>query len=175
MDVLNFLLDDDKKHYKCFDTLKEITQKNKSFRDKLTEGYISAKVEGFSEYIWEMIGSQNIRRVNSFTDVFVDGANIGYCTVASRQLSYSFNNCYICGGVVPFLAGTENCDDGSHTWIVFNGKVYDTTLMLVIDEEFAKNSLGYIEQNRYNPSTDTVYLAAKAFTLDSSLSESKRK
>ena len=161
MDVLNFLIDDDKKDYKCFDTLRELTQKNEVFRDRLTDGYFSAKVEGFSADIWEKISKQNIRRINNFTDIFVDGANIGYCTVASKQLSYSFDNCYICGGVVPFLAGTKNCDDGSHTWLVDNGKVYDTTLMLVIDEKFAKESLGYNEENRYNPNTDKFYSAAK--------------
>lgn len=47
--------------------------------------------------------------------------------------------------------------------------------MLVIDEKFAKESLGYNEENRYNPNTDKFYSAAKEFTLDSSLSRSTRK
>ena len=71
MDVLNFLIDDDKKDYKCFDTLRELTQKNEVFRDRLTDGYFSSKVEGFSADVWEKIGKQNIRRINSFTDILV--------------------------------------------------------------------------------------------------------
>jgi len=73
------------------------------------------------------------------------------------------------------LAGTKNCVDGSHTWLVENGKIYDTTLMLIIDEVFAKESLGYKEENRYDPNRDKFYSAAKEFTLDSSFSNSIRK
>lgn len=175
MNVLDFLIDDDKKDYKCFDTLKELVYENEDFRDRLLDGYFSSKVEGFSADVWEKISKQNVRRINSFTDVFVDGANIGYCTVASKQLSYSFDNCQICGGVVPVLAGTKNCEDGSHTWLVFDGKVYDTTLMLIIDEKFAKESLGYREENRYDPNRDRYYSAAKEFTLDSNLRNTTHK
>lgn len=175
MDVLDFLIDEDKRNYKCFDALKELVSSNEEFCERLTDGYFSSKVEGFSADVWEKIGKQNIRRINSFTDIFVDGANIGYCTVASKQLSYSFDNCYICGGVVDVLAGTKNCVDGSHTWLVENGKIYDTILMLIIDEVFAKESLGYKEENRYDPNRDKFYSAAKEFTLDSSFSNSIRK
>lgn len=169
MDILKYLIDDDKINYKCFDALKDIVNSNDEFREVLKDGYFSGKIEAFGNDIWEKISKQNVRRINSFTDVFVDGANIGYCTVASKQLSYSFNGCQICGGIVPILVGTKNCDDGSHTWMVYNGKIFDTTLMLVIDENFAKERLGYIEENRYNPNQDAYYLAAKEFTLDENL------
>lgn len=175
MDVLSFLIDDDKKDYKCFDTLKMLTSENETFRKGLEDGYFSGKVEGFGSDVWDKIARQNIRRINSFTDVFVDGANIGYCTVASKQLSYSFDGCEICGGVVPLLAGTKNCVDGSHTWMVCNHKIYDTTLMLIIDEEFAKQKLGYVEENRYNPNQDAYYSSAKEFTLDENLRKSSHK
>ena len=93
---------------------------------------------------------------------------IGYCTVASKQVSYSFNSCYICGGILPLLIGTRNCTDGSHTWIECDGKVIDTTLMLIMSKRYA-NMLGYIEENRYDPNLDPIYRATKEFTNDSNL------
>lgn len=155
--------------YKCFDVLKELVNSNNDFCEALKDGYFSGKVEAFGNDTWEKISKQNIRTINSFMDVFMEGTNIGYCTVASKQLSYSFNDCQICGGLLPILAGTKNCEDGSHTWMIHNGKIYDTTLMLVIDEGFAKERLGYIEENRYDPNKDVYYSAAKEFTLDESL------
>ena len=116
--------------------------------------------------------AQNIRGINSFEDVFIDGANLGYCTVAAKQLSYSLNTCYICGGVLPILAGTNNCPDGSHTWISADSKVIDTTLMLIIDENYSK-SIGYIEENRYNPNVDPIYLATKEWTNDKGIKKSR--
>ena len=38
----------------------------------------------------------------------------------------------------------------------------------MIDSDYA-SKIGYIEQNRYNPNTDPIYLAAKEFTLDQNL------
>ncbi len=175
MDILSLLIDDDKKDYKCFDALRKLVLENDTFKKNLEEGFFSDKVEGFTSDVWEKIAKQNVRRINSFTDVFVDGANEGYCTVASKQLSYSFNGCQICGGVVPLLIGTKNCVDGSHTWMVFNNKIYDTTLMLIIDESFAKEKLGYIEENRYNPNIDAYYSAAKEFALDENLRKSSHR
>ena len=173
--MLEFLIDNDKKDFKCFDVLKEFSRNNVDFYEKLVEGVTSSKVEAFPLELWDKIAKQNVRRINSFMDVFVDGANIGYCTVASKQLSFSFSNCEICGGVVPLLAGTKNCPDGSHTWMVYNNKIYDTTLMIVIDENFAKERLGYIEENRYNPNFDSCYSAAKEFTLDENIKKSAHK
>lgn len=172
LDVLSCLIDDDKKYYKCFDMLRDLVEKNSEFKKKLEEGFFSGKVEGFSPDVWDKIAKQNVRRINSFTDVFVEGANLGYCTVASKQLSYSFNGCQICGGVVPLLVGTVNCIDGSHTWMVCDNKIYDTSLMLIIDEGFAKESLGYIEENRYDPNRDFRYSAAKEYTLDEDIRKS---
>ncbi len=106
--------------------------------------------------------------INSFEDVFIDGANIGYCTVASKQLSYSLDKCYICGGILPILKGTKNSIDGSHTWITHNNEIIDTTLMLIINKEYERK-LGYIEQNKYDPNFDPIYLATKEFTNDDNL------
>ena len=162
------LIDQDKSEYKCFDTLKNLLDQNEDFQNVVTDGFLNGEITGFSEELWNKLDKQNIRArgVNSFLEVFRDGANIGYCTVCAKQVSYSLDHCYICGGVLPILIGTANCVDGSHTWIESDDKIIDTTLMLVMDKKYAQK-IGYIEENRYNPNLDPIYSATKDFTLDS--------
>lgn len=172
MQLEDLLIQEDKRTYKCFAKLKQLIKENDSFREILLEGYREHMITGFDEDIWNKIRSQNIRRIDTFERVFIEGANIGYCTVASKQLSYSFNGCYICGGVLPLLENSENCIDGSHTWLYCDGKIIDTTLMLIISKEY-QTKLGYIEQNRYNPSCDPIYVATKDYTVDSNLCKTR--
>lgn len=172
--MLKLLTGEERYDYKCFDELKRLFNCNEDFKNFVVEGYSKGEISGFNEELWDRIKSQNIRKINSFEDVFRDGANIGYCTVASKQLSYSLDECYICGGVLPLLKGTTNCEDGSHTWIVCDNRVIDTTLMLIMTEEYA-NKMGYLEQNRYDPNVDPVYLAAKEFTNDKTINGGRSK
>lgn len=172
MDIIKILIDEDKKDYKCYEILKSLLNSNPEFKNLIEKGIEEGKLSGFNEQLWDMIRAQNIRGINSFEDVFIDGANLGYCTVAAKQLSYSLNTCYICGGVLPILAGTNNCTDGSHTWISADSKVIDTTLMLIIDENYSK-SIGYIEENRYDPNVDPIYLATKEWTNDKGIKKSR--
>lgn len=170
-DIINILYGD-RKDYKGTKLIRNLLQNNLEFRNIILEGIKNNKITGFSEELWTMIDNQNIRGINSFLDVFVDGANIGYCTVASKQLSYSFDSCFIAGGVNKYLVNSTNSIDGSHTWIVRNNKIYDTTFMLEIDRSF-EGKLGYIEENRYDPNLDRIYKAAKEFTNDKELSIKK--
>lgn len=172
MEIINELIDEKRSHYKCFDELKRLLSSNSEFKKIIKEGYIDGEIYGFTDELWAKINTQNIRRINSFEDVFIDGANIGYCTVASKQLSYSLDNCYLCGGVLPILRGTKNCNDGSHTWIESNNEIIDTTLMLIISKRYTQK-IGYIEENRYNPNLDPIYRAAKEFTLDKNINNHK--
>lgn len=171
--MIHLLINEERSDYKCYDVLKDLYQNNEKFKLVLDQGVKLGLIQGFHEEIWDKIAMQNLRRIPSFEDVFRDGANIGYCTVASKQLSYSFAWCYICGGILPCLKGTKNCEDGSHTWISYNDKIIDSSLMLIIDEKYAKE-FGYIEQNRYNPNRDSIYLAAKDFAMNSSIQKKKR-
>ena len=166
--ILESIIPKDKENFKCFDLIKTLLNENEEFRTNVETLIHEGKLRGFDEELWQKIESQNIRRINSFTDVFREGANIGYCTVASKQLSYSFDDCYICGGTLPILVGTKNSPDGRHTWLVHNKEIIDTSLMIIMDEK-SSSVLGYIEENRYNPNMDSTYLAAKEFTNDESL------
>ncbi len=171
MDIIDYIIDEDKKDYQCYALLKNLLTNNRDFALLIEEGIRDGKISKFPEELWDKMRNQNIRRINSFEDVFKDGANIGYCTVASKQLSYSLDNCDICGGILPLLANTPNCPDGRHTWISYQNNIIDTSLMLIINEQFAKK-LGYQEENRYNPNQDPIYSSTKEWTNDSSIRKS---
>ena len=155
--------------------MRDLLGSNKEFRDAIIEGIKSGKVAGFSENLWSRVENQNIVGINSFLDVFKEGANLGYCTVAAKQLSYSLpNGCLIAGGVVEYLKGTENSEDGSHTWIVWDKKIYDTTFMMIIDYDFSKK-LKYIQENIIDPLKDKYYVERKVFTNDKNLGSNPKK
>ena len=169
-EIMNYICTEETINYKCYDTLKKILLENDAFRLKVIKGISEKKIKGFDKELWQKLENQNLRspNVKSFVDVFRDGYNQGYCTVCSKQVSYSLDTCYLCGGVLPILKGTSNCPDGSHTWIEYQGQIIDTTLMLVIDREY-KELLGYIEENRYNPNHDPIYSSTKEFTNDGTI------
>ncbi len=169
-EIMNYLYTANDKDFKCYDTLKELLQKDETFKEVIIKGIKENKIWGFSKDLWAKIDNQNMRspKVNSFTDVFRDGFNQGYCTVCAKQVSYSLNTCNLCGGILPILKGSTNCKDGEHTWIEYENTIIDTTLMLIIDKEYSKQ-LGYIEENRYNPNNDPIYCSAKEFTNDTSI------
>lgn len=174
MELIDLLVDEDKKNYKCYRELKRLLNENETFKQTVASGISEGKIRGFDDDLWKKIHSQNIRNIDNFESVFRDGANIGYCTPASKQLSFSFNKCYICGGVLPILKGTTNCEDGSHTWIAYNNEIIDTTLMLIIDNKYAKE-IGYQEENRYDPNLDKFYSAAKKWTIDPKIRGASKK
>ena len=50
-----------------------------------------------------------------------------------------------------------------------DGVIYDTSWMLLIDENYAYEFLGYKELKRDNPSKDRIYNTAKEFARDNNL------
>lgn len=167
----SILISEDRKDYKCFDLLKDLLS-NEKFKSIIDIGVNNGYITGFDDELWDKIDNQNIRTNKTFTEHFEDGINIGSCTSMSRQLSYSFDSCYICGGILPILKGTKNSIDGSHTWILTGDKIIDTSLMLVIDKDYA-NELGYVELNRVNPNMDEYYRKTKEYTNDTSLNRKR--
>lgn len=174
MNLESILINEEKKDYKCFDLLKDLL-KNEEFVKIVNQGVAEGKISGFSDDVWTKIYNQNSMGTVEFEDVFKLGGNIGGCTSCSYRLSYSFNNVYICGGTLPWLVGTKNSEDGKHTWMVCNGYIYDTSLMLIIDESYAKN-FGYIQEERCHTSYyGARYEAAKEQAVDPELSSKPRR
>jgi hypothetical protein len=168
MDMIDLLATEETKNYKCYFYLKHLIKENEEFRNILSEGLKEGKVSGFDDSMWLKIKLQNPRSNLTFEDAFKLGYNLGNCTGCAIQYSYSLDYPYICGGELPLLKGTQNSPDGRHTWIESNGKIIDTTLMLVMDKDFAMK-LGYKEENRRNPNLEPRYIAAKDFITDPSI------
>ena len=171
-EILKFLIDDDLIRFKCFDLLKQKLIEDSSFRDKIIQGIKNGMISKFPRDLFDKVCDQNIRAPFKPIQIFVDGANIGNCTVMSKMVSYSLNSCDICGGTLNVLENTKNSPDGRHTWISYKGNVIDTSLMILINEKMIKE-LGYTEENRYNPNRDNIYKAAKEYANDKSFKRNK--
>ena len=167
-EILTSLIDEDLIEFKCFDLLKQKLKEDSSFREIIKQGIKQGLISKFPRELFDLVCSQNIRAPFEVIQIFIDGANIGNCTRMSKIISYSLNNCEICGGTVKYLIGSKNSPDGQHTWISYQGNIIDPSFMLQINEEYMKQ-LGYIEENRYNPNYDKIYAAAKEYANDKSL------
>lgn len=174
MNSLDVLINKERKGYLCFETLRDLYNNNQEFKKLVDDGIKSGKITGFPEELWVAIDEQNVRGLKSFEDVFREGYNIGGQAVVSRQLSYSFPTCTLCSGLLPLIAGTKNSPSGEHSWMVSDGNVYDTTLMLVIDRDYS-NKLGYQYELEYNPGRDPIYNATHEFTNDKELKGGRRR
>ena len=121
------------------------------------------------DLIWK-IKHTNVLMLRDFFQIFEEGLNIGTCGMTSRYLSYLFNKFTIVEkGVCKILKGTKGAPDGDHAWLVVDGYVYDTTLMLKIEQDIAYNVLGYIpykEVTSKEVMKDTVYIMQKEIALD---------
>ena len=167
-------INQDRKNYLCFEMLRAYYNNDNEFRKLVDDGVRTGKVAGFPEELWQAIDNQNIRGLKSFEDVFRDGYNIGGPTVVSRQLSYSFPSCTLCSGVLPMISGTKNSEMGECSWMVSDGNIYDTSLMLIIDKTYA-NKFGYQYEYEYNPHNDPIYCATYEFTNNQELRGAKKR
>ena len=170
--ILELLIDEDLINYKCFDILKEKLKESPQFRETIKLGIEAGFISKFPRELFERVCEQNIRAPFEPIQLFIDGANLGNCTIMSKIVSYSLPQCEICGGTLGILEGTKNSPDGRHTWISAEGNIIDTSLMITISEAFKQN-LGYIEENRYNPDLDQYYRVAKDFANDKNLRSKK--
>lgn len=164
--ILSSLIDEKRKSYKCFEMLKYYYDTDPEFAEFLKSGVLSGKVIGYDDELWNKMASLNVRDSINFEEAFGEGFNVGNCTKFSKYLSYCFSYPQICGGTLPLIKGSKNSPDGRHTWISFKGMIYDTSLMLIMEEAYAKKGLKYDEENRYNPNFSPSYSAAKDFATD---------
>lgn len=167
--ILSSLIDEKRKSYKCFSMLKYYYDTNPEFAEFIKNGVASGKIFGYDEELWNKMAALNVRNPINFEEAFGEGFNEGNCTKFSKYLSFCFSYPQICGGTLPLIKGSKNSPDGRHTWMCYRGMIYDTSLMLIMDEAYAKKELKYDEENRYDPNYDRSYSAAKEFANDKSI------
>ena len=139
----SLLIDPNCHDYKCFEILKELI-KDDNFKETLIEGYINDEIRPFKSNLWEVLDLVKYRDCDNLSEAFKRGLNIGNCTNFAKEMGIVFEDSEICFGEVPLLEGTFNCPEGDHTWISIGGEIYDTSLMIIMTEDFSKR-LGYQE------------------------------
>lgn len=170
-ELLNKLISPSKRDYKCYDLLRKMLSENKEFFEVVKKGVELGKIRGFDDELWIKISCTDTfpkisRDIPLLDDYFKVGFNVGTCSRTSMNLALVFSDCSIVGGTLPFIAGTNNSPDGRHTWIHLSSDSYyymfskrdtsdlrhaviDTSLMLVIDDDYIKE-LGYVVENSYD-------------------------
>lgn len=81
----------------------------------------------------------------TFEKALKKGLNYGRCGLFAKL----YSNKFLVGrehtyhqGVCKNIVGSKNSDDGNHAWLEYDGKIIDTSLMLIIPIEY-KQELGY--------------------------------
>lgn len=80
--------------------------------------------------------------VFNMSDVYEHGFNIGHCGLTSRYLVRNIEDSDLIRGIFPGLIGTKRSEKGGHAWVMKKGFVIDTTLMIMLPINKAKE-IGY--------------------------------
>ena len=100
---------------------------------------------------------------DTLQDIFELGFNIGHCGLTSRYIAINFPDAKLYYGIASLLIGTPDSPNGEHAWIVIDGHLIDTTLMLYIPEDKAQ-ALGYIPEREI--SYDSARILSEYDTYD---------
>ena len=134
----------------------------------MNEGSISK----FEDNLMNKIKNTNVFLMRDFFQIFEEGLNIGSCGETSSHLSYIFDDFILIEkGWCEILIGTPGAPKGEHAWLLVDGYVYDTTLMLKIKQEIAYNVLGYVPYKEITSKEimkDFLYVMRKKIALDTS-------
>lgn len=120
-----------------------IANKNPDFRKAYIHGVKHGLIQRFPEgFLNDMRSIYLAVRECTLYDFFINGCNVGRCREAANYLTRMFPQWAVYIGLLPAIKGTLRSPGGEHAWLVSNGKIYDTSLLLIVDEEYAAN-LGY--------------------------------
>lgn len=86
-------------------------------------------------------------KVFSLKEVYEFGLNIGHCGLTSRYLMRNINGLELYYGNFYGLKGTKNSQNGNHAWVANDKFILDTTLMLLLPINVAKE-IGYIFEKK---------------------------
>lgn len=147
-------------NYKCFNELRNILKKDPSFGLMVTMGYYAGKVSGFTIDLWNKIGSFKLSDECCLETLFEEGFNSEHSLILAQNIINLYPGGKIQGGSSPALVDKVRDNDVSHYWVSWNGKIIDTSLMLIIDEEYAKR-LGYEFSGQFANNSDNLFCFEK--------------
>jgi hypothetical protein len=139
----------------------------------LLNNYIKEeKIMDFDSALINKIKNTNVPMLRDFFQIFEEGLNIGTCGLTSRYLSYLFYDFILVEeGKCNILIGTKGSPKGEHSWLLVDGYVYDTTLMLKIEKDLAYSELGYVsikEMTSEKIVKDDLYVLQRELAMDKS-------
>lgn len=131
----------------------DIALKDQKFKEAYDFGIKKGLIEHFDESFIKQMKDIHINFINcSLYDYFENEDNIGFCLEACNHLSEMFDEYEIYKGILPAIKGTKRSPNGEHAWLISDGIIYDTSLLLVIDERLSEY-LGYNPQGLVNKKT----------------------
>jgi len=116
---------------------------NQQFKKAYDFGIYKGLIRPFDEKFMEQMKDIHISFIDcSLYDYFKKGDNIGFCLDACHHLSKMFDEYEIYKGILPAIKGTKRSANGEHAWLISDGLIYDTSLLLIIDGSLSEY-LGY--------------------------------
>ncbi len=120
--------------------------KNNEFQNVYNYGIKNGLIMPFSSNFINEMKDYHIPFIDcTLYDYFQNGDNIGFCLEACNYLAEMFDEYEIYKGILPAIKNTKRSPNGEHAWLVSDGMIYDTSLLLVIDESLSE-LLGYNPQ-----------------------------
>jgi len=117
------------------------------------------------QYAWDQDFQQRIFQIeldkeletsaDNLGQIYSLGYNIGHCGLTSRYIVRTFENAKLHYGKSKILVGTDSSPDGEHAWTILDECIIDTTLMMIIPIEKAKE-FGYISEKEILPASAKV-------------------
>ena len=136
---------------------------SEKLRKEISETYnINLEQYAWSEELKQQIFStqldENIEtHATTLKEIYEYGFNIGHCGLTSRYICRKFDDATLFYGKANLLIGTKDSPNGEHAWTILNNYLIDTTLMLCIPKEKAKD-LGY------NPEKEIIPFSARVLS-----------
>ncbi len=120
--------------------------------------------EEFKKMVFEYKLDKDYEKdLDSLKEVFEYGLNIGHAGLTSRYLIRNIPDANLYYGKFPPMTGTKNSPDGNYAWIIYNGCLLDTTLMICLKVNDAYK-LGYFKEVRVASESDKLLSEYELFS-----------
>jgi len=111
---------------------------------------------------------------NTLGEIYSYGFNIGHCGLTSRYVVRAFDDARLFYGKSSLLVDTKNAPNGEHAWVVLNDFVIDTTLMICVPIDKAKE-LGYVQEKEIAPYSARMLSEYDVYDLEFNALENDKK
>lgn len=112
--------------------------------------------EEFKNFVFKIkLDKMYEETIFNMSEVYKQGFNIGHCGLTSRYLVQNLKNSDLYYGKFSGLVGTKRSEKGGHAWVVQDELVIDTTLMIMLPIDKAKE-IGYTFERKLSRSSATV-------------------